>query len=393
MRGKETKGITLIALIITVIVLLILAGTAISIAINGGDIFSKAADARNQWNSAVATEQEKVNEVWNILNTMTSENNGGGTNPAEPTATATATATPAPAGITMTLGAAPGTQVTLTQSDFAQHLGKIVTNYTGAPTTLGDYTVSNTYRLYWIDWENKYGDGAGTIYLKADCTSNNYSLSREATTEAIDPTTSVIRKLNPELYKNDTTTNQPNPPAVNSDNMKAVRWLLNPDNWFDNTHATKLTNGLASSIAAKVNYVVGAPSLEMMMDSYNAHYGKTESTPTAGDRTASSDRTTLFYKYPYNEYNYGYGVGPGSSSAYSTSTAQYTVPTDTADPSIDSMYYPGSGTYYWLASPSANNPNNLMIVLRTNGGFVNCNRYLNTYALCPLVSLQSDVSL
>ncbi len=72
-KNCTNKGITLIALIITVIVLLILAGTAISIAINGGDIFSKAADARNQWNTAVATEQEKVDEVWNILNTMTGE--------------------------------------------------------------------------------------------------------------------------------------------------------------------------------------------------------------------------------------------------------------------------------------------------------------------------------
>ncbi len=75
-KTTTNKGITLIALIITVIVLLILAGTAVSIAINGGDIFSKAAEARNQWNSAVATEETKINEVWNILNTMTS-----GTNP------------------------------------------------------------------------------------------------------------------------------------------------------------------------------------------------------------------------------------------------------------------------------------------------------------------------
>ena len=81
LKEEESAGITLIALIITVIVLLILAGTAISIAINGGDIFSKASTARESWNTAVATEQEKVEEVWNILNTMTSGNNGGGSNP------------------------------------------------------------------------------------------------------------------------------------------------------------------------------------------------------------------------------------------------------------------------------------------------------------------------
>ena len=80
-KKNTNKGITLIALIITVIVLLILAGTAISIAINGGDIFGKASQAREGWNSAVATEEQKINEVWNILNTMTGGNNGGGANP------------------------------------------------------------------------------------------------------------------------------------------------------------------------------------------------------------------------------------------------------------------------------------------------------------------------
>ena len=75
---NNKRGITLIALIITVIVLLILAGTAIAIALNGGDIFGKASQARESWNNAVATEQEKIDDVWNILNTMTSGNNEGG---------------------------------------------------------------------------------------------------------------------------------------------------------------------------------------------------------------------------------------------------------------------------------------------------------------------------
>ena len=70
---KENKGITLIALIITVIVLLILAGTAISIAINGGDIFSKASEAREQWNNAVKTEETQTNDALQILNSMTND--------------------------------------------------------------------------------------------------------------------------------------------------------------------------------------------------------------------------------------------------------------------------------------------------------------------------------
>ena len=68
MKINRNNGITLIALIITVIVLLILAGTAISIAINGGDIFSKASTAREEWNGAVAKEQTQIDDLMGVLN-------------------------------------------------------------------------------------------------------------------------------------------------------------------------------------------------------------------------------------------------------------------------------------------------------------------------------------
>ena len=66
---SKKHGITLIALIITVIVLLILAGTAISIAINGGDIFSKTSQARETWNTAVKKEDEAIGETLNYFKT------------------------------------------------------------------------------------------------------------------------------------------------------------------------------------------------------------------------------------------------------------------------------------------------------------------------------------
>ena len=67
MIHKTQRGITLIALIITVIVLLILAGTAISIAVNGGDIFSKASEARSTWNTAVENEEQTIKGVLSYL--------------------------------------------------------------------------------------------------------------------------------------------------------------------------------------------------------------------------------------------------------------------------------------------------------------------------------------
>ena len=66
-KTNKNHGITLIALIITVIVLLILAGTAISIAVNGGDLFGRAQNAVTEYNSKVAEEEQKINDVWSIL--------------------------------------------------------------------------------------------------------------------------------------------------------------------------------------------------------------------------------------------------------------------------------------------------------------------------------------
>lgn len=63
MMKKNQNGITLVALVITVIVLLILAGVSIS-AINSGDgIIENAGDAKEQWNNAIDKDANRMNEV------------------------------------------------------------------------------------------------------------------------------------------------------------------------------------------------------------------------------------------------------------------------------------------------------------------------------------------
>ena len=69
---KKERGITLIALIVTIIVLLILAGVTISLAINNQGVFSKAKTAANAYINAQTTEQTGLNtadqEMQNIMN-------------------------------------------------------------------------------------------------------------------------------------------------------------------------------------------------------------------------------------------------------------------------------------------------------------------------------------
>ena len=73
MKIKE-KGITLIALIITVIILLILAGTAISISINGGDVFEKTSTARTEYNAKVAEEENSLLDAVDVLDMVVNPN-------------------------------------------------------------------------------------------------------------------------------------------------------------------------------------------------------------------------------------------------------------------------------------------------------------------------------
>lgn len=64
---KETKGITLIALIITIIVLIILAGVIITLVLGNNGIFNRAKQAKEEYEIAAEKEKSQINEVNNFL--------------------------------------------------------------------------------------------------------------------------------------------------------------------------------------------------------------------------------------------------------------------------------------------------------------------------------------
>ena len=63
-KRKTKKGITLISLVITVIILLILAAVAINLAIDSNGLFKKTGDAANTWNAKVAEEQSTLQDLF-----------------------------------------------------------------------------------------------------------------------------------------------------------------------------------------------------------------------------------------------------------------------------------------------------------------------------------------
>ena len=363
-KRQENKGITLIALVVTIVVLIILATVSIFAVFGDNGIMKKSQEAKDLYGEGKRTESNSLDHYADYIGNYLGKKEESKEE-----------------GITATVG---GKAVTITKDNVATYLGKVVSNYkpTGTTVAVGGttYTVSNNYRLYYVDFEGKYGEKNG-VYLKADCTGNNYSLGQDTTASTADNV--KIKALNPSLYKDGVTS-----PSASNDNMKAVTFLTNTSNW------NSLKTG--ASLADKVNYVVGSPSVEMMMDSYNTKYGLTNGKMITDTLTASTDRARLFYQYPttVDSNNYGYEVGPSNQSSakngYYYYTSNYTVKTDSK---VDSMYYPGDNQWYWLASPSADGANLVLRVRYGGGGRVSNDGCLSTNAFCPLVSLKSTVSL
>ena len=78
---KSEIGITLIALVVTIIILLILAGITINMLLGKDGIIRTAQEAKNTWEGAVANEQEEIQNLANELNEIIT---GGGELPTVP---------------------------------------------------------------------------------------------------------------------------------------------------------------------------------------------------------------------------------------------------------------------------------------------------------------------
>ena len=81
---KKTQGITLIALVVTIVVLLILASVTISAIFSDNGIIKKAQEAANKTKEAVEQEQAELNQLYNDLASIMNNTTGGSTEEPEP---------------------------------------------------------------------------------------------------------------------------------------------------------------------------------------------------------------------------------------------------------------------------------------------------------------------
>ena len=68
---SKKKGITLIALVITIVVLIILAGVSINLVLGNNGIITRARDARNNYQKAVAEEETALKDLDKLIDETT----------------------------------------------------------------------------------------------------------------------------------------------------------------------------------------------------------------------------------------------------------------------------------------------------------------------------------
>ena len=235
-----------------------------------------------------------------------------------------------------------------------KYYGKVAENYTQGGLT---------YRIFYVDKENKFGDGANTVYLKAD-----YKDTKSLTTDISGLTTDDIQKyknMNPVWNAARGTVAQ----SSWNDNEKASAWLCAPSQWTTYVDSTKAT------------YAIGGPSVEMYVASYN----DVPHTEVGNYTLGATYRATSVPGYIYT-----------LNGAQSTiSNSDYNTGTDTIDyKGYNSMYAGKNGSkgeyYWWLASPSSYASYNVCGV-RGDNAFLGGGYYSLTFGVGPLVSLKSGI--
>ena len=225
-----------------------------------------------------------------------------------------------------------------------------------------------TWRLFYVeDSSNIFGDGKGTIYLKADWLSKDFTSSASYTAE-----TTLIRKLNPDwaTYRGTSEDSWTN-------GEKSAARLCDTSIWEPTYRSTN------TAYSEKINWVVGAPSAEMYMKSYSQKV------------SGASNYGAKYFSNEYNKYGYKF-------STDERGFVDYMDKNSISSAEANGMYLPWEGKkdgdgaycYTWLSSPYfSKEGNNLVCNVSGYDSRIGCDYYAATEGSMPIVSLKSDVIL
>ena len=390
---KGRKGITLIALVITIIVLLILAGVSIAMLTGENGILNQAQEAKEQTEYKSAEEKVKLAIMGARANdgqitvaelkTEVGYQGGSVTGDAFPVEvqmdghnfTVDANGVISDKG-TGGGGNTPSGGISSSEianaADKSEYYGAIVNGYELPSGTNTD-----------VKWKIFYADESN-IYLIADNYVERVNLPNSTTEAGVtiegadhkpnDGSSSYPRaayfsnilgdyagsaRITDRKLKalNNSYFNENNFTSTNN-NMKSVAYMMDTNAW----------NSKFKDVNNKAEYVIGGPTIELLFKSYNDKY-KTEYEFQATNATGYQIRKTANDSW-----------SNGISSMLKTSDSLYVISSQS------------DALAYWVASPSAYNTGCVMNVY-CNGNVGN-NYYNNNYiGFRPLVSLKSDVQL
>ena len=352
-------GITLVALVVTIIILLILAGVTINMVLGKNGLIEKSKTAKGKYENAALDEQAQMESASKVMNDLYGDYSTDDTKTNPSTST----------GTTVKVG---DEVITITAENAKNYYGYKVTNYNKEKDPDG------VYRIFYYDAEVKDGKGkygeANTLYLKRDWTANDVNLSTKISDSSWTDTNknnavTMMRKMNPDYASNQTSKTAYS--SLENDNERGATWLCD---------TTQFETYVDSTMA---NFAIGSPSAEMYCDSYNQVEHNQGSAPGAAKLTASYQSTNVpGYIYQVN--------GEKQNSGWYTND-------DTVDLSgYHGMYLcnqSAKGSYWWwLASPSASNADIVCFVGGSNAD-LSYGDVSNAFGVCPAVSLKSGVQL
>ena len=363
---KNSKGITLIALVITIIVLLILAGVTIATLTGDNGILTQAGKAKDKTTEAESIERVQVEvagsygldgtidkdqlnkNLGNIAGLKIGESNFGGENIVKELP-ATVTLNGYDIGIDANGGVEKIPEIIAKiRANPQAYYGKKVTNYKASDSD------TNTYRIFYVDKDNDFKDGYNTIYLKAD-----FSGSVRCST-SYDASQTLIKRMNP-LWATKGNTVAAKTTTISNQNEQAAAWLCDPSKWT------------AYCDTDKANYAIGGPSVEMYVKSYNQTHGD----DALGCQYQTDNAPGYIYKVKATIQNGG--------TYTEDNTLDYSM-------TYKSMYCGQNGKRtgsWWLASPSAHSSISVCDVGGSNARLYGNNYYYDD-VVSPLVSLKSS---
>ena len=277
--------------------------------------------------------------------------------------------------------------ITMTQNEAKNYYGQIID--TVNTTTYNPNTNDQrTWRVFYIDTENKYGDGKGTVYIKADEVSTKtlrFSTSIEETN--IEGYTSVFNTLSGTRYYKISGDN-----VVNSSGttINTLLLKLNPTYAVGRKKISSTIFYEAEKAAAylsdktqftdyadtRANYAIGSPSAEMWIDSWNSVYGSTHKFNY--QYNVNVDGTTGQQSLPGYQFNY-------NGSAWSQAGGADLIDINTIDKT--GLYQSTKGM--WFSTPAIVFGGASLVRLSPLGFIGNATINMR-YAYSPVVSLSSN---